>query len=99
MSPPEFTERDWLNSADPIPLLDHLFPIHGFHSTPEQPRKLRLYYAACARRGWKRLTGLQIALVEACERLADGELTGKAIPELERLGEEVHRHSSSGAAR
>jgi hypothetical protein len=88
MSTP-LTERDWRDSADPLLLLGHLFPMHGFHSTPEQPRKLRLYYAACARRVRDRLSGIHFGLLEAIERLADGTLPGSVIPELMRIGEEL----------
>jgi len=89
MTPSPITERDWLDSADPLPLLAHLFPMHGHHSTPEQPRKLRLYYAACARRVRDRLSGIHLALLEAIERLADGALPVSAIPDLMQIGEEL----------
>ncbi len=86
-SSPAITERDWLRSADAIPLLDHLFPMHGFHSIPDQPRKLRLYYAACARRAFRNLNPMQRGLLEAAERLADGAISSREHAEIARLGE------------
>ena len=88
MSSPALIERDWHHSADPIPLLHHLFPMHGHHSTPEQPRKLRLYYAACARRVYGRLNSIQRGFLEAAERLADGSISRTVLSEIMELGEE-----------
>ena len=88
MSSPALIERDWHHSADPIPLLHHLFPMHGHHSTPEQPRKLRLYYAACARRVYGRLNSIQRGFLEAAERLADGSIPKTVLSEIMELGEE-----------
>ena len=91
-SSPALAEWDWLHSADPLPLLDHLFPMHGFHSTPEMPRKLRLYYAACARRRYADLTAFQRGLLEAAEHWADRTPTRDLREELVRMGEEnLHR--------
>ena len=88
MSSIELTEQDWLHSADPIRLLAYLFPVRGFHSMVDQPRKLRLYYAACARRRHAYLSPIQRGLVEAAEHLADGNPAGEVRRELYRLGEE-----------
>lgn len=43
-------EHSWLTSADSYALWDHLYPPAGHDSTPELPRKLRLYFVALARR-------------------------------------------------
>ena len=87
MSLPAPTEQDWFRSADPIVLLEHLFPMHGFHSTPEQPRKLRLYYAGCARRVYRRLDSIQRGLLEAAELLADGLLPDGSLPDILEMSE------------
>lgn len=89
MSLPALTEQDWFRSADLIVLLDHLFPMHGFHSTPEQPRKLRLYYAACARRAYRRLNTIQRGLLEAAELLADGLLPEGSLPDILEMCEDT----------
>ena len=89
MSLPALTEQDWFRSADPIALLEHVFPMHGFHSTPEQPRKLRLYYAACGRRAYRRLDAIQRGLLEAAELLADGLLPNGCLPDILEMCEDT----------
>jgi hypothetical protein len=66
------TETDWQTTADPLALLGHLFPDRGHDSTEPAPRKLRLYYVACARRAWDRLPPVCRELVEFAEERADG---------------------------
>ena len=89
MSSTEFTERDWLDSADAVLLLDQLFPMRGFHSTPEQPRKLRLYYAGCARRAHRGLNSMQRAMLDAAERVADGELPKEHLAEVAEMADNM----------
>lgn len=68
----DFNELDWLRSTDAHAMLDYLFPPHCFHSTPEQPRKLRLYYTALARLRAKSLPAVAVSLLQIAESLADG---------------------------
>ena len=68
----DFTERDWLTATDAYALLEYLFPIRGLHSTPEQPRKLRLYYVALARRRAAELPAAAEGLLRIAEAIADG---------------------------
>lgn len=65
------TETTWLNSTDPLALLDHLFPMRSLDSTEPQPRKSRLYLVACARRAWDHLPWVCRALAEIAEDVAD----------------------------
>lgn len=81
------TESDWDNSADPLRMLGYLFPMRGFHSTLEMPRRLRLYYAACARRRYDRLDAFQRGLLDAAEFLADGVSTAEMRQKLFEMGE------------
>jgi len=67
-------EIEWLRSADACFMLDHLYPQRGHNSTPEQPRKLRLYLTALCRIEWKRLHPVCRATTELAERIADGEM-------------------------
>jgi hypothetical protein len=64
-------ELDWLRSADAKALLEWLYPIHGYHSPPAQPRKLRLYFAALGREAWRRMPACGRALIAAAEQIAD----------------------------
>lgn len=67
-------ETEWLRSADAKRLLDHHFPISGFDSTPEQPRKLRLYLAALCRIEWSKLPPVCQGTTVLAEQIADGEI-------------------------
>jgi hypothetical protein len=82
------TELDWLRSADACVLLEHLFPQRGLHSTPPQPRKLRLYFAALCRAAWGRLPPVCRALTEFAERRADSpRLPSAVVKEARHLAE------------
>ncbi len=60
------TEAEWLAATDPQPML-------AFLRGRASERKLRLFAAACCRRIWHLLPGVQSrAWVEAAESLADG---------------------------
>lgn len=72
----EFTERDWLMSTDAHAMLGHLFPVRGFHSAPDHPRKLRLYYVALARRTVP-LPAVAEGLLRIAEEIADGRALGR----------------------
>lgn len=77
------TREDWDRSADPFALLDVHFPVHGSGSTPEQPRKLRLYFCALARLRWGRLPGPFRATIEVAERAADEVEFSRSAPAVE----------------
>jgi hypothetical protein len=79
------TREDWDRSADPFALLDTLFPIHGSGSTPEQPRKLRLYFCALARLRGARLPGPFRATIDIAERVADEPAHSLSAPAVETL--------------
>ena len=81
------TESDWTNTADAKRMLEHLFPMRGFHSTLEMPRRLRLYYVGCARRRYGRLDAFQRGLLEAAEHWADGTPTAEFRQALFEMGE------------
>jgi hypothetical protein len=67
------TEQEWLNSANPEPMLDFL---RGKGSQ----RKARLFTCACCRRIWHLLTDERSRrAVELSEQYADGEVS---VPEL-----------------
>lgn len=72
------TESGWQRSTDPLALLRHLFPVRSEGSVEPQPRKSRLFLAACARRQWDRLPGPCRVLVGEAERLADGLIADPA---------------------
>lgn len=61
----------WLRSADAISLLEHLFPPRSFDSTPQQPRKLRLYLCGLCRAAWRELPAVSRATTELAEMMAD----------------------------
>ena len=86
------TPDEWLVCADPLAMLDVLFPLHGSGSMAEQPRKLRLYYCALARLIWPVLPGPHRTTIEAAERLADdGADTGNEIAPVRELARRMHR--------
>jgi len=59
------TEAEWLACTDPAPMLEFLWGNAG-------DRKLRLFAAACSRRGWGRISAPGRAAVEVAEAFADG---------------------------
>jgi hypothetical protein len=61
------TKLEWDNCTEPIRMLDFLR-----ETEIASERKLRLFVAACCRRGWHRLDAAGQAVAEASERLADG---------------------------
>jgi len=71
-------ETEWLRSADARQLLDYIFPQTGFDSTPDQPRKLRLYLAALCRVEWGKLPPICQGTTLFAERIADGEILESA---------------------
>jgi hypothetical protein len=83
------TERDWLTSADPLGMLDELFPLRGVDSTEPQPRRSRLYLIACARRAWGSLPGVCRAVVTAAERVYARRETDR------KLRDEVYPHAEA----
>jgi len=89
-----FTERDWLTSTDAYALLEYLFPVTGLHSTPEQPRKLRLYYVALARRRAAELPAVAEGLLRIAEEIADG----RTLPDeaFRAVNEVLERLAASG---
>ena len=90
----ELTDRDWQTSTDAHALLDFLYPMKGIHSTQEQPRKLRLYYAALTRQKLDALPAVAEGLVRIAEDIADG-LT-LASEDFQRLYDVVERVVHSG---
>ncbi len=61
------TEREWLASTAPLPMLEFLRD-----SGTDSDRKLRLFAAVCCRRAWHLLDTDGKAVVETSERFADG---------------------------
>jgi hypothetical protein len=59
------TEGEWLDCADPAPMLEFL-------CGNASDRKLRLSAAACSRRDWVRISAPGRAAVEVAEAFADG---------------------------
>jgi len=81
------TEPEWLTSADPSVMLQHLWTRPG-------TRKLRLYGAACCRQVWERIIHAESRrAVEVAERFADG-----CVPAAE-LADARNLHRSCGAWR
>src|SRR5690348_8868591 len=80
------TEAEWLACRDPLPMFRLL---EGRASD----RKLRLYACACCRRIWHLLADERSrAVVEACERYADGlinRVAFEALAEPARAAEEA----------
>ena len=68
------TEREWLASLDPMPMLAFLTTI----GTPSE-RKLRLFAVACSRRIWDRIDDLSRAAVETAEQFADGKASADQL--------------------
>jgi hypothetical protein len=66
------SESEWDAADDPLALLARVFPVRGHDSGEPPPRKLRLYYAACARREWARLPWVCRELVAFAEEATDG---------------------------
>ena len=66
-------------------MLDLHFPIHGSGSTPEQPRKLRLYLCAIARLRWDRFPGPFRATIDVAERAADLPEFSRSAPAVATL--------------
>jgi hypothetical protein len=73
------TEFEWEASDDAPALLAELFPDRGHDSAEPAPRKLRLYYAACARLVWPTLPRVCRELVEFAEGLADGAAVDRPL--------------------
>jgi hypothetical protein len=59
------TEGEWLDCADPAPMLEFLW-------ANASDRKLRLFAAACSRRDWGRISAPGRAAVEVAEAFAGG---------------------------
>jgi hypothetical protein len=84
------TETQWAASDDPHAMLDFLFPMHGLESIPDQPRSLRLYHCALARRVWDELPGPMRVGVEEAERFADaGILSWKSLAPVYHVAERM----------
>jgi len=82
------TEREWLNCADPQPMLEFL---RGTTSD----RKLRLFAAACCRLLFRkvRVGPLYELEVEVAERYADGEASSAELWEARRYSNSTAEHA------
>jgi hypothetical protein len=74
-------EDEWLASADPIAMLDHL-------EGKVSDRKLRLFACACVRRHWNLLRyGASREAVELAERFAEGQADAQAAEDMRQTNE------------
>jgi hypothetical protein len=80
---------DWPTCADPLAMLEDLFPVRGVDSVEPQSRKSRLYLLACARRAWGELPGVCRAVVAVAERVYK-----RRVPD-RRLRDEVYPHAEA----
>lgn len=94
------TEQDWLACEDPQRMLAWYTrpprsarPGEAISLSPyAQPiscRKLRLFACACVRQVWHLLAGRSRGMVEAAERMADGEVTQGAVYDASELAGQV----------
>jgi hypothetical protein len=79
------TEAEWLKADNPDGLIEHLRAAR-VNRTKAGRRKLRLFACGCCRLAWNLFEPEPeaAALVEAAERLADGELSAAAVERLDR---------------
>ncbi|MFO0824242.1 MAG: hypothetical protein U0792_14205 [Gemmataceae bacterium] len=73
------TAPEWRESADPVAMLDHLFPQRGMDSVEPQTRKSRLYLLACARSAWRTLPGVSRAFAELGQKVYGEPQTNKPL--------------------
>jgi hypothetical protein len=89
------TEREWLTSTDPQPMLE-------FTQDRASDRKLRLFSCGCCRRIWHLVEEERSRnAVELAERFADGRASVEDLPDREKQLEkwfEVRRGVSGGQA-
>lgn len=63
--------HNWRTNTVGSEVVELVFPKRGLDSTPIMPRKLRLYYIACARQIQRHLLPCSAPLIEFAERLTD----------------------------
>jgi hypothetical protein len=83
-------DAEWQRSADAPAMLDYLFPMRGMDSTPDQPRKLRLYLLGINRCYWSELPGIMQSLSYFAEDMTDGTQSGSlSWAEAEQIAEKL----------
>jgi hypothetical protein len=89
------TEEQWLRCTEPILMLEHLRD----SGTPSE-RKLRLFAAACCRRGWHLLNASGWAAIETSERFAEGLVSQQELMAAvwAHQNREVHTRNAIDAA-